>query len=530
MKILIVDDEPLQRNNIAQMVQNSSLEFERILTSNNAISALDIIEMEQPEIVLTDICMPKMDGTELALRLHEKYPKILVVFITGHEDFKYAQAGIEAKVFDYILKPIDSVQTLRCIAKAQKSCLEEQKRHEQDQIFARFLQEHLRSVQQQLIESLLTYSVDQDQALLAHRQQLFQMDFHRYRLAIAHSIPTGQSEHPFEESYYYAYQAADFLHHCQPSWITLAIGGGTYIVVPLSNQKTQGENSQLLHELSRLNVLLCKRYHQRFHIAVSEASDDLRELKKLKMQTTLCIERMNSEQSNDLLFYEDINISKRRTSSMSVELESLHTFIRVTNSKKAGELLTVLFQKLRGQDDETITDTIRLIVSQMLLAMKEEGAKSIELQMQGEELIRSCCKGEVTLPSLLAFSDCVCNAVNDAQSRINNQLIEQVKEYINDHFAEPIGLNQAAANIQRSPTYISRLFSQQTNSTFTHVLTDRRMAEAKRLLSDTALSVAEIAAKTGYPNVRYFYRVFLAQVGMTANDYRNLISQLSEQL
>lgn len=103
----------------------------------------------------------------------------------------------------------------------------------------------------------------------------------------------------------------------------------------------------------------------------------------------------------------------------------------------------------------------------------------------------------------------------------SNFVVNGVKDFINAHYSEPVGLVEAARYVDRNPSYVSRLVKEHTGKNFTQLLTDKRMAEAKRLLTGTNLKITEIAQRVGYVNVRYFNRVFKAATNVSANDYRN---------
>ena len=107
MKILIVDDEEIQRRKLARLISESSISFSDILCAPDVPGAIEIIESQHPSIVLSDIRMPVKDGLELTQYIQESYPEILVILVTGYSEFEYAQAAIRYNVFDYILKPID---------------------------------------------------------------------------------------------------------------------------------------------------------------------------------------------------------------------------------------------------------------------------------------------------------------------------------------------------------------------------------------------------------------------------------------
>lgn len=108
MKILVVDDEHILRTRLKSVLEQSGLPLSAVFTAENALNAIECIEKEQPQIVITDIRMPIMSGLELATHIHTHYPQIKVILVTGYSDFEYARTAIQNNVFEYLLKPIDS--------------------------------------------------------------------------------------------------------------------------------------------------------------------------------------------------------------------------------------------------------------------------------------------------------------------------------------------------------------------------------------------------------------------------------------
>ncbi|MDD3841029.1 MAG: response regulator [Clostridia bacterium] len=105
-KIILVEDEEFVRNAIRDIIDWKALGFELVGEAGDGHQALELLEKVQPDVILTDICMPFMDGFELAKRAKEIYSTVKVVIITGYDEFEYAQQAVQLDVSDYILKPI----------------------------------------------------------------------------------------------------------------------------------------------------------------------------------------------------------------------------------------------------------------------------------------------------------------------------------------------------------------------------------------------------------------------------------------
>ena len=108
LSILIVDDEPLIRRGLKTIIHRISSEFIVMAEASNGFEALELVKRNEPDVIISDIKMPEKDGLDLAKEINEKYPNIFIVILSGYDDFCYAQRAIKYKVYDYVLKPIDS--------------------------------------------------------------------------------------------------------------------------------------------------------------------------------------------------------------------------------------------------------------------------------------------------------------------------------------------------------------------------------------------------------------------------------------
>lgn len=115
-RILVVDDEPMVLRGISLILEQSYLDIDEILSAENGIEALFSIEKNRPDLVLTDIRMPKMDGMELTRLISEQYPEVSVIIISGYDDFEYARKAIQYGVKDYILKPVQREELVQSVS------------------------------------------------------------------------------------------------------------------------------------------------------------------------------------------------------------------------------------------------------------------------------------------------------------------------------------------------------------------------------------------------------------------------------
>ena len=155
MKILVVDDEHILRTRLKSVLEQSGLPLSAVFTAENALNAIECIEKEQPQIVITDIRMPIMSGLELATHIHTHYPQIKVILVTGYSDFEYARTAIQNNVFEYLLKPIDSENLIAVILRAQKEIESAEKNERLFKVFKEHFSDNLQSARRQFVENLL---------------------------------------------------------------------------------------------------------------------------------------------------------------------------------------------------------------------------------------------------------------------------------------------------------------------------------------------------------------------------------------
>lgn len=178
---------------------------------------------------------------------------------------------------------------------------------------------------------------------------------------------------------------------------------------------------------------------------------------------------------------------------------------------------------IQEKQPDTVYSVFLLIVSKVCLVMREYRSESYALSEEVAFMLSALnTQPDTGIEYLRKWLAQMCTLVSEAQKERSNSLVSAVCEYINTNYAQPIGLAEASRHVERNASYISRLIRECTGKSFTQILTDKRMQEAKKLLKETNLKVNEVAERTGYMNVRYFTRIFKAAMNMSPSDYRSL--------
>ena len=105
-KIIVAEDEPTALNHVCMILAKKCPQYRVVGTAENGQEALDMIQKEAPDVLITDVKMPIMDGIQLVAKVKEEFPEILSVIISGYSDFEYAKGALRSGVCDYLLKPL----------------------------------------------------------------------------------------------------------------------------------------------------------------------------------------------------------------------------------------------------------------------------------------------------------------------------------------------------------------------------------------------------------------------------------------
>lgn len=523
MTILIVDDEKLLREKIRGVLESSSLSIDKLYLAENAIEAIRIIDEKSPDIILSDIRMPLKSGLDLAAYVNEKRPHTPVILITGYSDFEYAQTAIQNRVFDYILKPVEPDKLIASVQRAQKNLELEEKHQRLYTVFQEYFASNLETVRRQFIEGLLFRQgpyLDADQ-----QRETFQLDFTTYRL-VAVGCSTAIESGRMEGQYYCTYLTEKYIQELLPETVTYVFGNRVFFLWRVTEEDPFTDSEAVLALLKRVLAYARENFLGMLSAGISQVSHTLANIQNLRQQTSECLDLLEESGRNDFLFYEDIaeNAGERWETE-----NSIHTLVAAIRSGNRAAVLRQFEQVVIGLQKDApgyAASSYLVIISNVSFLMHEmnvPAGRVTELTNQILPLLRE----EDMESSTRAISHWlgeVCQEVANQQQSRCNVVVNAVREFINAHYSEPVGLAEASRAVGRNPSYVSRLIKEHTGKSFTQLLTDKRIQEAKRLLKETSLKVGDVAQRVGYVNVRYFNRVFKAAVNMSAHDYRSFTS------
>lgn len=522
-KIMLAEDEVEVLGAMLQTIRWEKYGFETPIGCPDGRAAIAALEDGfAPDVLITDICMPFVDGLELAAYIGKSLPETIVVILTGYDDFKYAQKAIKLKAFDYMLKPITP------------NALGEQIQKLKEELDARRLESEDRSMQivaSHFLNQLMSKRLDR--SVIEENCRIHKFDFAgRYHTAVVLDVDlttpeTINQNNNRELMRYGLYNIAQELVAGTGSAGTMTFQGNdgtTQLIVEIA--ALEGAYS----DIGALIALITQTVQDCLSLTVSAGVGEpvayLDELHMSHEQALTALSYRFFYGEGSVICEADIDVRKSGQVDYAACERRFVAAAKSLDREKAYESVSELMTLLKDNRvafDKCSLYSQKLMMSLITLTGDIVGAQEVEsLEQlsehvnfyavstigQMEELIRSVCEKAFALLEIVK-TDGAASQVIKAES------------YIRAHFNDPeLSLNQITEHLAISTSYFSAIFKSKTGSTFVEYLTRVRMDKAKQILAFTDRRTYETAEDVGFTDPHYFSVAFKRVTGMTPKEYR----------
>ncbi|MBB3111847.1 two-component system response regulator YesN [Paenibacillus phyllosphaerae] len=531
-RILIVDDETIFRRGLRKMIESSgSGVWEVVGEAKDGYDALEQIEQLAPDVLLTDIRMPRMDGISLQQIVKERFPKLRVIVLSGYDEFTYLQQSLRHGVRDYLMKPVEREELFHALGKLAvelDAAQKEQESHAPEPPDAA-------RVRQQVSEHLVA--------------GLLRGEVHASELALLGRIGRPLDEPCFACMIIKLDKDAldqDRYAKADPSLFQLYI---QQMVQELLDQKAKGF-AFVISDTEVVALINVKQQPQaEEELTLMSASIRKRMISLSNLTVTIGLGRIlegadsipQSFAEARIALLHRLIVGGDRVLSYSQTRQSHHELALDVKEWSWDLLETAIYE---GKIEETqqlvrtfITDlcqhakspeTIHQQLCKLLIYYYEQAEKlQLTKAWLGDKTIQSAMLELCSITSRAELIDLCsrqlgrlagCMAKSPRQQ--GSDPIERALRYVKQHYRQPLTLRDVAEHVYLNPAYFCTLFKQRTGKSLVEYWTDLRIHEAKKQLSSSNEKVTVIAESIGFGNVRHFNRVFKNATGATPNDYR----------
>lgn len=523
VRTIIVDDDFLVRSYLKQLVSWEKMGFEIAADVRDGEEALQLIEKQEIDVVITDISMPLMDGIELIRKLRQKEIKIYIVVLSCHDDFEYVKEALKLGANEYILKNSLDEETLYELLKNIQHQLEQNKLQyseiERKEKLARL---GSRSLKFHFFNQLLAGTLKQPERISKAKEAGIEgkflnsaviiMSIQEWNL-IKEQISVLEAEQYSQLFLSHLIEQLDCFLGKEARFVeTIYLGEGIFCCfVDLSLLHRSSLMKQKLTSVAVACYRCCKEEYYLYTIGVSNVCMGEDGIRQAYLQAREILKLGFYEKSN-ILYFENAKKVKRQL-------------------PKAAELLKdKISLYIEGKKFEELEKEFQNVI----LEFKENYIESKVVIQWWKELdsILNIKRDLIEYQSLINIEQ-LKKIPEDYKRRFfyynkiildgGNTAIKQAIEYIHKHYKEQISLDEVAGEISLNSAYFSSLFKQETGVNFSNYLLECRMECAKGLLKSTNHKIKEVASEAGFNDYHYFSKAFKKMVGISPADYRKQI-------
>jgi len=538
-KLIIVDDEEEVRKGIIQKIDWESFGFDIPMEAENGGDALDYIEENVPDVVITDITMPVMDGLELSSIISECYPSVKIVILTGFDEFKFAQQAIKYGVIDYILKPVLPTDINALMSKLKKM-IEEEKSQKEDinRLRAHYIKS-LPILKEKFLVQLVTGNLNKTE--IDKRSQMYGVALNGDTFMVAAASIDAES---MEESGY----GENDTELCKFAILNISkeiiekfpsgeafFNNDNLIIILGSNEKDKNVlvmKAMFLLDEIRFNI---KKYLKiDISIGLGSMSNSINKLKESYKDSLTALEYKKFIGANKVIYIEDLEPSPTNDVVFDEEKENrLISSIKFGSEKDVKTAIKDIFDDI-VRSSLSLKD-YQLYYLEIVTALTRLGRKfKVDIcQMMGISNINDEIQKYATLDEIKEWIEKICielnKTISDRMKSKTKLLLEKAKDYINQNYSDDtLSLQKLADQLYISACYLSMIFKKEAGETFLKYLMRVRLEAAKELLRNTDIRTTEIAERVGYPDINYFSFFFKKNVGISPREYRKSLEELKE--
>lgn len=528
--VLLVDDEEDVIQIIMKKMDWESMGFQIVGYAHNGVEALEMAEELQPDVVMTDIKMPYMDGLTLSRKLKELYRTVKIIIFSGFDEFEYTKEAIQIEVEEYILKPIDARNLKEVFGRIHEKIGREMDEKRNVDKLREYYMESLPILQENFYTSLIDGRIPEGEVEKYLSNYQIDLTGPCYVVSILHISTTDipQNMNPFLLGVSVKKLAEE---HMEGEWKSriLMYLGDIVVITQFEEQEQITAFTDFMDQFCRLAKHVCEAT---VTAGIGYVCDNLPDI------------RLSWQGARSAVSYRVIYGNAR-----AINIAEIDPMENVDERWEEQEIQKILKRIRMGTREELETE-----ISHCVCRFLQDGTtmQKYQIFIMGllTELFRFCNNNQLDSVEFYgekgeAFDKCmqmespkeleqwllkVCEklqeTVQQERQASTRSFVSRAVEYVQEHYSDRnITIESVCRELGVSAAYFSTIFKKETGKTFISFLTDYRMEKAVELLMTTSDKTYIIAEKVGYADPNYFSYAFKKQYSMSPSKYRTANSQ-----
>jgi two-component system, response regulator YesN len=531
--ILVIEDFFVDRENLKELLGTfKDLEIEVIGSCENGNQALEFISKNQPEIIISDIEMPGMNGFEMARIIRKEYPNIKMIFCTLYNQFEYAKTALCLDGYGYILKPVDSNELRECITRVIGLITTQTQQTKENDYLRTILYESKPILIENFIRELV-YGLNNDIRDIWDRIEFLKLDIKEGMYSVAlleiddyEKITSNQT---IEQKQIFSVKVYERIKKAASGIrATVLTRIDDFHFVIISNLVKAIEGEECIKVLSEICNKLLREFYQSdisISIAVSSYCKKITEIYNLFEQCNYILRYKYSLGKGKIIHNRDIPSSMICPDiNYNAIQKEIRFLLNSGNSEEIGLYIDQLFENIPGNAGEQYLKNFSfcfVICIQTVLSENNDDFKRVfdDDKLIWEKLLKFETILDVRnwLKNLAVFINEYLMKKNSNKNKVTST---EVKRYVEKNYKNDLSLEVISADLFYSPNYLNNIFKQETGDTIYEYVCKYRIEKAKEMLSDPRVKLYEVADSLGYSHTAYFSNVFKKYAGLTPKAYR----------
>lgn len=524
-KVLIVDDEAIRRKGLRNIINWESFECEICGEASDGIECMGMIEKLKPDVIITDINMPEIDGLKIIIRAKELVSQCKIIILTGYRNFEFIQEAIKLGASDYVLKPSKTEEIIKIIKKAIKDLKEIEKKEEKINNLKKHFEGKLPALKEKLLYDII-FDINFKRKDIQKELKIYGMNIENFNVLTVEAEYGGECKSRYDKQLYQFGIINTFINVFSDDFIInhspIDYNKIIFIIEPLIVEMET--MSQINKKAKELQCLIKNSFDFTITVAISNMGNSALELSERAREANNALQYKFYMGTNSIILFKDVKnfYSIEDYSEYDSLGKLLIKYIHTGNIENTRNTLNEIFEYVKENDIEMnvikadYINTLAFINNLKLLSNNEDNYKKNLYSLLDEN------KNIKELNSLIeeiVISTVI--KVNKFNKKTINSNIQKAVKYINEHYMEQITLKDISESINVGSYYLSRMFTIELGKNFVSYINEVRIEKAKEYLQSSYYKTYEIAEMVGVRDAHYFSKLFKKLVGMTPSEYKD---------
>lgn len=511
--MIIVDDEPFIIEGLKHIIDWEEYDIELVGTASNGFEALELIKKTAPNLLITDIKMPKMNGLDLIKKVKELDLNTRFIILSGYDDYEYLKESIKLGIENYLLKPINC-EELEDIVENIRNKLDHQN------LQNLYSSKDFDIIKNNILYRWVTGSISQTELLERASLLDIRVEYPQYIVCLLRLLQNGDVDSNWNS---YGQKAMEICMSATKSFnsVTVFCTPENHIVFITNDLESSYRLAR--HCIDSLNNFL--NVNCLFTIGSIEYDSTLVSrsyYRALELQQYSLIMPANS-------ILEHNNFMNSSMSNRIYGIIDYDEICKLVASKNTDSLISYIdntFEAIKHVKDVT-PESVKNTAAELFFCIINASRQMFEAKCSIHQL-------DFSFSSIFKMEslDNICEILKINAAKLINAIIEKdnsispvikrIFEYVKLNYSKDICLKSMAKDFNSNPNYLGQLFKEETGRYFSDYLNIVRINKAKELLQNTDKNIKDISISVGYKDVNYFYRIFKKYTGISPSEFRNI--------